>query len=100
MMDGGGNSHLTEEEVEAMMAGFTLAEPWAEEAGRGEALEREHRAAQLLARSLRASSEGAWSSAVADLERLLEEYRDTLLVRMVSDGRPWQTPPALPVDED
>jgi len=36
---------------------------------------------------LRLATDGSWSNAVASLERLLDAYGDTLLVRMLSDGR-------------
>jgi len=89
----GGAYHLTEEEMKAMLEGFEYAREWAARAANPAPVESEARAASLLARSLRAASEDSWSSAVADLELLFEGYRDTLLVRMLSDGRPWQMLP-------
>ena len=86
-------AEFTEEEMEAMLEGFEFAREWAARAANPAPVESEARAASLLARSLRAASEDSWSSAVADLELLFEGYRDTLLVRMLSDGRPWQTLP-------
>jgi hypothetical protein len=92
----GGEYNLSEDEMQAMLEGFAVARDWAARAGDVAAIETEARAADLLARSLRAASEDSWASAVADLELLLEEFRSTLLVRLLSDGRPWQ---ALPEHE-
>ena len=99
MLEGGGGAHLTDDEMAGMLSGFELARGWARTTGRETDLERELRATRLLAHSLRAAGRDAWSSAVADLERLLAEYRDTLLVHLVSDGRPWRPAPELPADE-
>ena len=51
--------------------------------------EREYEAATILATVLRDTSEEAWTSAVAGMERLLASFADTLLVRMLSDGSEW-----------
>jgi hypothetical protein len=79
-------ANLSDEEVRAMLDGFELARPWAEAAGTLAALERERAAAEILARALRSESDGSWSVCVAGLERLLGEFGETLLVRILSDG--------------
>ena len=77
---------LSDEETRALTAGFEVARPWAVAAGREADLERELGAARVAAVALRATSDGALGPSVTALERLLEEHRDTLLVRLVSDG--------------
>ncbi|HVS08655.1 MAG TPA: FHA domain-containing serine/threonine-protein kinase [Planctomycetota bacterium] len=79
-------ANLSDEEVRAMLDGFELARPWAEAAGTLAALERERAAAEILARALRSETDGSWSVCVAGLERLLGEFGETLLVRILSDG--------------
>jgi serine/threonine protein kinase len=93
----GGDYNLTEDEMDTMLEGFVVAREWAARAGTSASLEPEARAADLLGRSLRAASDDSWASAVADLELLLDEFRETLIVRLLSDGRPWKT---LPVYEE
>ena len=77
--------------------GFDEARPWAEAAGRLEPLDRELQATSLLASALDAAHREAWATAVAETETLLERHRDTLLVRLLSDGRPWL---ALPTGKE
>ena len=79
-------ANLSDEEVRAMLEGFELARPWAEAVGTLPALERERAAAEILARALRSETDGSWSVCVAGLERLLGEFSETLLVRILSDG--------------
>ena len=68
-----------------MVAPFLEGVDWADAHGSG-ALKREHGAAALLADALVAASEQSWSMTVAALERLINEYQDTLLVRFLSNG--------------
>ncbi len=88
MLQPGANAVLSEEELRVVTDAFEAAKPWAQLSGAPGALEREHQAASLLVDALRAASDAGWSRSVAEIERLLGEFRDTLLVRLLSDGRP------------
>jgi hypothetical protein len=97
MLEPGTEALLSDEEVRLLQEGFDVARPWAEAAGSVDALERERAAARVAATALRAASDGALGPSVTALERLLVEHRDTLLVRLVSDGRLVEgIDPALP----
>jgi hypothetical protein len=87
MLRDGTTSVLSEDEARAIFEGYDVARIWASALGDTRALDRESEAARLLIDSLRATSSGAWSRSVAGFERLLAEFRDTLLVRLLSDGR-------------
>ena len=95
-MLGGGPAILTEGELEAMLSGFEVAAAWNTDSADRERLASELEGARRLAASLSASGRGAWSSAVAEGERLMAEHRDTLLVRLISDGSPWLQPAPIP----
>ncbi|MBK7642002.1 MAG: hypothetical protein IPJ19_02965 [Planctomycetes bacterium] len=70
-----------------MLAGFDNAQAWTAKSGGATPLFlTDLAAAQLLARVLQDTTEGSYASAVAGSERLLKEYQDSLLVRMLSDG--------------
>jgi serine/threonine protein kinase len=86
MFSGDAGNVLTEEEAKNLVEGFEIARPWADQLHETARLEREANAAKVLASALRAYSTGAWTVCVSDLERLLAEYRATLLVRLLSDG--------------
>ncbi len=78
---------LSDEEARAMLAPFELARAWSAPGSSDGTLAREQEATELLLSALRATSDERWSSACAALERLLRDYRATLLVRLLSDGR-------------
>jgi hypothetical protein len=82
------NSNLSDEEVRVTTEAFEVARVWAQAAGTLPQLEREAEAARVWIDGLRAGSASSWSRAVAAYERLLREFRDTLLVKLLSDGRP------------
>ncbi len=88
MLQADAASNLTEDEVRAVNEAYEVARVWAQSAGTLPAFEREAEAARVWIEALRAGSDGAWSRAVAAHERLMREFRDTLLVRLLSDGRP------------
>ena len=88
MFDPTAGARFDEGETKELQKGFDSCRPWAAAAGTLPRYEREARAAALLAQCLGDSSRNAWSSSVAGLERLLSGYGDTLLVRMLSNGRP------------
>jgi hypothetical protein len=83
---------LTAEEGQRFREGFELAREWSQDAQSKARLERETAAAELLASALGASAEKRWGEACALLERLLAEQRETLLVRLLSDGREVSAP--------
>lgn len=88
MLQSDATSNLTEDEVRVVTEAYDAARGWAQAAGNLASFEREAEAARIWIDALRAGTEGAWSRAVAIHERLLREFRDTLLVRLLSDGRP------------
>ncbi len=94
-----------QDEVDAMVAGYSTALSWATGvAGEGPSapeparlfVEREHAAAELLARALSAVEAQSWTGAVAALEELFAEHGDGLLVTLLSDGTEWRLPPEDP----
>ncbi len=87
MLQAGEEHVLTDEEARAMLSPFDLARAWAAEPGSAGALSLEQEATELLVAALRATSDGRWSAACAALERLLRDYRASLLVRLLTDGR-------------
>ncbi|MBM3988458.1 MAG: FHA domain-containing protein [Planctomycetes bacterium] len=88
MLQTDATSNLAEDEVRTIMEAFDAARIWAQAAGTPRSFEREAEAASAWVDGLRAGSAASWSRAVAAHERLLSEFRDTLLVRLLSDGRP------------
>lgn len=87
MLDGSPNARLGSDEVRRMVEPFEDVLGWAKAGGSTERAQAERDAVVLLAEALRASGDDAWSVTVAGLERLLGEYPDTLVVRLLSDGR-------------
>ncbi len=77
---------FTESEAEALPEGFDVALEWATTPEDRAALRRDREASELLGRALFRASESEWTTAVAGLERLLAEYAETWLVRLLSDG--------------
>lgn len=88
MLQSDASSNLSDEEVRVVTEAFDAARIWAQAAGTLPQFEREAEAARVWVDGLRAGSSSAWSRAVAAYERLLREFRDTLLVKFLSDGRP------------
>lgn len=86
ILEPGSDAVLSDEEVRHLQEGFDVAEAWAAAAGSQEWLERERAAARVAATALRAASDGRSGPSATALERLLGEHRDTLLVRLLSDG--------------
>ena len=101
-------------EAAAMTELFVRVERWVEEIpeprtpeleARLRKIARDREAATILARGLLASQEGAWSTAVGELETLFSDYQSSLLVSLLSDGSGWEaeapaepTPPPAPVE--
>ena len=77
---------FTESEAEALPMAFNAALEWATSPEERAAQRRDREASELLGRALFRASEGEWTTAVAGLERLLAEYPETWLVRLLSDG--------------
>ena len=86
MLEPGSSARFDEGEMRELSEGFDWGRSWAAQSGVPQRFEMESRAAGLLARSLFDASEGSWSASVAGLDRLLEDYADTLLVRLLSNG--------------
>jgi hypothetical protein len=89
---------LSGEESQRLLEGFELAREWSQDPAAKARLEGETAAAALLASALSASSEKRWGEACALLERLLSEQGETLLVRLLSDGRDLAVPAAAPTE--
>jgi len=88
MLQADASSNLGDDEVRVVLDAYDAARGWAQLAGTLPAFEREAEAARVWIDGLRAGTDTSWSRAVAAHERLLREFRDTLLVRLLSDGRP------------
>ncbi len=87
MFDPAKKANFTEGNAKDLVEGFNAAQGWSAKAGApSNLLAHDAAAAELLARVLQDTTNGAWSSAVAGTERLLRENQDSLLVRMLSDG--------------
>ena len=98
LLDPTGRGILQPAELDLLAHALEPALAWSSEhagvpADERTAIEREARAAELVAAGLGAYQERAWTSAIVALERLLAEHADTLLVQMLSDGSPWRLPP-------
>jgi len=78
---------LSDDEVRAIRAAFEAARTWAPGGAAPQAVEAEAQAAELLIEAVRATSAGSWSLAAARLDELLLTHGETLLVRLLSDGR-------------
>jgi tRNA A-37 threonylcarbamoyl transferase component Bud32 len=92
MLDSSRKSNFTEGNARDVHALFVPAAAWAELAGAEsqKKLAREIEAADIFVESLRAVTDGRWAAAAAGIERLLADYGDAVLVRLVSDGRSLQ----------
>lgn len=89
MFDSSKKANFTEGNARDLRASFASAVTWSELAGGAAkaACARETEAADVLCESLRAATDSRWAAAAAGLERLLTDYADTVLVRLISDGR-------------
>ena len=94
MFDPQRKANFTEPNARDLLEAFNQAQTWVQRAGGAgaEKLAREVEAAQILVAALRQTTEGQWSTAVASVERLLREEADTLLVRLLSNGKPFEAP--------
>jgi hypothetical protein len=92
MIDPRGRGTLAPGELVALAAAFDPALAWLDGAPSEAraALERERALAQRLSRALEAAQARTWTTAAAELERILSEGEGSLLVGLVSDGRDWR----------
>ncbi len=88
MFDGKGGARFDGGEVRELNEAFEIGRAWATLAGSSARFERESQAASILAQSLVDASSDAWSLSVSGIDRLMREFGDTQLVRMLSDGSP------------
>jgi len=86
MLEPGTTARFDESELRELAECFEWGRAWAAQAGVAERFEAESKAAELLGRSLFDASEGSWSASVSGLDRLLKDYSDTLVVRLLSNG--------------
>ncbi|MEY2807983.1 MAG: Serine/threonine-protein kinase PrkC [Planctomycetota bacterium] len=77
-------ANWTEQSQKDLLEAWRTALEWEKTPG---ATAQEAEAAKLLGQALKLGGEGAWSSCVSALERLVAQHADTMLVRMLSDGR-------------
>jgi hypothetical protein len=96
MFDPSAGAVFTPREAAALRETLDLARSWAEKAGAPQACEAESAAADLLASVLMEASAQTWSGAFAGARRLLSDYGETLLVRLLSDGRGTPSPDPAP----
>ncbi len=75
------------EEAQAIKDAFDAARNWATGGADKSAVEREAAAAATLVDALRAREQNRWSVAAVRLEELFTLHGETLLVRLLSDGR-------------
>lgn len=89
MLDGARKSNFTEGNARDLRSYYAPAAQWAELAGAAakSRQQREAEAADVLCEALRAATDTRWAAAASGIERLLTDYSDTVLVRLVSDGR-------------
>jgi hypothetical protein len=93
MFDPSRKANFTEANAKDLLEAYVQAQTWATRAPATQpALARELEAATLLASVLRQTTDGQWSTAVAGTERLIASYADTLLVRLMSNGKTSETP--------
>jgi hypothetical protein len=83
-LDPAKKANWTEQSQKDLLEAWRTAQEWEKVPGE---TAKEAEAAKLLGQALKHGSDGAWSSCVAGLERLVSQHADTLLVRMLSDGR-------------
>jgi len=86
------SSVFTRNEADDLPAPFDRALDWFEDVPGRARVEHDREAAALLGEALFSASEGLWTTSVSDLERLLRDYGDSWLVRMLSGGTTVQLP--------
>ena len=77
---------FTDDEASELLAVYDTAASWPSTPEERARLDAERRAAGTLTSALRGTSDGAWSAAETELERIFREHRFTLLVLLLSDG--------------
>ncbi|MFN0244808.1 MAG: FHA domain-containing serine/threonine-protein kinase [Planctomycetota bacterium] len=80
------NANFTDAHAREITEAFQAAQPWARDAADKQRLAREAQAAALFNEVMLDTTRGAYSKAVAGTERLLSDFQDTLVVRLLSDG--------------
>jgi serine/threonine protein kinase len=88
MLDPARRSNFTDVNARELSECFAAAREWAKSGPPADALARERGAAEIFGEALVKSTSGAYSAAVAGVERLLRDHEDTLFVRLLSDGAP------------
>jgi hypothetical protein len=87
MFDGAKKANFTEANKKELLDAFAIVTDAASHApDEREEAAREAAAADVLAGMLRLTTESKWSSAVAENERLITDFEDSLLVRILSNG--------------
>lgn len=101
MLDPSRRANFTEANARELTECFVAAREWAKTGAAADAWTRERGAADVLGEALVKATAGAFSSAVASVERVLQEYEDTLFVRLLSDGAPTTAPETVdaPIEE-
>jgi hypothetical protein len=93
MFDGQKKSNFTENNQRDVLEVANTLTAWSARAPEEkDEMAREMEAAGILAMALRQATETQWSASVSQIERLLYDYQDTLLVRLLSNGKPAEEP--------
>ncbi len=98
MLEPSRRANFTESNAKELSECFAAARDWAESGPPADALARERGAAEILGEALAKSTAGAYSAAVAGVERLLRDHEDTLFVRLLSDGAAAVVPTEAPAE--
>jgi hypothetical protein len=86
MFDRRAKANFSDTNLKDLVECFAQASGWAQKTPQGASkLARENEAATLLASVMKQTTDGQWSTAVAGGERLLRDFGDTLLVRLMSN---------------
>ncbi len=83
-LDPSKKANWTQQAQKDLLDAWRTAQDWEKTPGE---TAKEAEAAKLLGEALGHGNDGAWSSCVSTLERLVAQHADTLLVRILSDGR-------------
>jgi hypothetical protein len=87
MFDGAKKANFTDANQKELADAFAIVTGWTANApAEREETAREAAAAAALGTTMRLTTDGKWSAAVAETERLITAFKDSLLVRLLSNG--------------
>lgn len=91
---------LLQRELKDIERAFEDALEWGEESGTLQACAAERAAVETLSEAFLAKEAGNVTLAIHSIEQAFQEYKDTLTVRLLSDGEEWSEPQPEPEPED